>query len=119
MITAAYLSIGCGFQKAETIPEALAGQTELYLLLQDRGSALQNDLVILHPNTIKHLVTHFNLGLIISHSYYSFGLVRIFAASFPCYACFLKYPLFCVFITLLGLTRHWRQAFLCTKLTLF
>lgn len=49
MISASYLSIGCGFQEAETVPKAFTGQTELDLLLQDGGSALQNDLVILHP----------------------------------------------------------------------
>lgn len=47
--SASCLSIGCGFQEAETVPEALAGQTQLNLLLQDGGSALQNHLVILWP----------------------------------------------------------------------
>lgn len=46
---ASYLSIGCGFKKAETVPKALTGQAQLNLLLQDGGSALQNDLVILYP----------------------------------------------------------------------
>lgn len=44
-----YLSIGCGFKEAEAVPEALTGQAQLDLLLQDGGSTLQNDLVILHP----------------------------------------------------------------------
>lgn len=57
MAPASCLSIGCGFQEAETVPEALAGQTQLNLLLQDGGSALQNNLVILHPQTDKHLFT--------------------------------------------------------------
>lgn len=52
--SASCLSIGCGFQEAETVPEALAGQTQLNLLLQDGGSALQNHLVILWP---KHTQT--------------------------------------------------------------
>lgn len=41
------LSVGRGFQEAEAVPEALAGETEFDLLLQDGGGALQNNLVIL------------------------------------------------------------------------
>lgn len=44
-----YLSVGCGFKEAETVPEPLTGQTQLNLLLQDGGSTLQDDLVILYP----------------------------------------------------------------------
>lgn len=56
MASASYLSIGCGFQETETVPEALAGQTQLNLLLQDGGSALQDNLVILHPKHRQTLI---------------------------------------------------------------
>lgn len=61
---ASYLSVGCGFQEAETVPEALAGQTELDLLvLHDGGSALQNNLVILQTShktkSLESLAFHF------------------------------------------------------------
>lgn len=46
---ASYLSIGGGFKEAEAVPEALTGQTQLNLLLQDGGSTLQNNLVVLFP----------------------------------------------------------------------
>lgn len=49
MKSASYLSIGCGFKKAETVPEPLTGQAQLNLLLQDGGSTLQDNLVILYP----------------------------------------------------------------------
>lgn len=42
-----YLGVGRGFQEAEAVSEALAGQAELDLLLQHRRSALQHHLVFL------------------------------------------------------------------------
>lgn len=48
------LSVGRGFQEAEAVPEALAGETEFDLLLQDGGGALQNHLVILWTTHTKH-----------------------------------------------------------------
>lgn len=62
---APYLSIGCGFKEAETVPEAFTGQAQLNLLLQDGGSTLQNDLVILYPKqptaSVTGLWSTFNL----------------------------------------------------------
>lgn len=49
VVAASYLSVGRGLQEAETVSEPLTGQTQLNLLLQDGGSALQNDLVVLLP----------------------------------------------------------------------
>lgn len=44
-----YLGIGRGFQEAEAVSEALAGQTQFdLLLLHEGGGALQNHQVILH-----------------------------------------------------------------------
>lgn len=48
------LSVGRGFQEAEAVPEALAGETEFDLFLQDGGGALQNHLVILWTAGITH-----------------------------------------------------------------
>lgn len=52
------LSVGRGFQEAEAVPEALAGQTEFNLLLQNGGGALQNHLVILWTTQAKHSERH-------------------------------------------------------------
>lgn len=58
-----YLSIGCGFKEAETVPEAFTGQAQLNLLLQDGGSTLQNDLVILHAKQPTTSVTGLSFRL--------------------------------------------------------
>lgn len=52
------LSVGRGLQEAEAVPEALAGQTEFNLLLQNGGGALQNHLVILWTTQAKHSERH-------------------------------------------------------------
>lgn len=48
------LRVGRGFQEAEAVPEALAGETEFDLLLQDGGGALQDNLVVLWTTHTKH-----------------------------------------------------------------
>lgn len=85
------LSVGCGFQEAEAVPEALAGETEFDLFLQDGGGALQNHLVILWTTNNKH--SGRRCTLISASAFQMFGFAFFFFLNF--YLSFVFVSVFC------------------------